>query len=160
VNSEEGTINLGFVVLYVQDVQKMEVFYTHVLGLSVVEEVSSATFVTLRSGGDFLLALQDKTVALLPPAREDQPGSVELSFAVDDGDATWKRGNEQGVHVVADPVDVPFGRYFQAQDQEDHWLSAYCFAQQPQSPPTAATKRHDLMAHERRIPAVSVTFKQ
>ena len=63
MNSEEGTINLGFVVLYVQDVQKMEVFYTHVLGLSVVEEVSSATFVTLRSGGDFLLALQDKTVA-------------------------------------------------------------------------------------------------
>jgi predicted enzyme related to lactoylglutathione lyase len=124
-------MNLGFVVLYVQDMKTVKAFYTDVLGLTVVEEVSSATFVTLRSGAGSLLALQDKTAARMPPAREDQPGAVELSFEVDDVDATWKRWKEQGVTAVADPVDLPFGRYFLAQDPEGHWLSAYRFVQQP-----------------------------
>jgi predicted enzyme related to lactoylglutathione lyase len=136
-------VNLGFVVLYVQDMKKVEAFYTDILGLTVVEEVSSPTFVTLRSGGGSLLALQDKTAALMPPAREDQPGSVELSFEVDDVDATWKRWKEQGVTVVAAPVDLPFGRYFLAQDPEGRWLSAYRFAQQPALSPTTATRRHN-----------------
>jgi predicted enzyme related to lactoylglutathione lyase len=122
------TMNLGFVVLYVRDMDKVRTFYTEVLGLTVVEAVSSPTFVTLRSDGGSLLALQDKTAALMPPACEDQPGSVELSFEVDDVDATWKRWKEQGVNVVADPVELPFGRYFLAQDPEGHWLSAYRFA--------------------------------
>ena len=121
-------MNLGFVVLYVRDMEKVRAFYTDVLGLTVVEEVSSPTFVTLRSDGGSLLALQDKTAGLMPPAPEDQPGSVELSFEVDDVDATWKRRKEHGVNVVADPVDLPFGRYFLAQDPEGHWLSAYRFA--------------------------------
>jgi predicted enzyme related to lactoylglutathione lyase len=121
-------MNLGFVVLYVQDMKKVKSFYTDVLGLTVVEEVSSSTFVTLRADGGSLLALQDKTAALMPPAREDQPGSVELSFEVDDVDETWTHWKEQGVTVAADPVDLPFGRYFLAQDPEGHWLSAYHFA--------------------------------
>jgi predicted enzyme related to lactoylglutathione lyase len=121
-------MNLGFVVLYVRDMEKVKAFYTEVLGLTVEEAVSSPTFVTLRSDGGSLLALQDKTAALMPPAREDQPGSVELSFEVDDVDEMWRRWKAQGVKVVADPVDLPFGRYFLAQDPEGHWLSAYRFA--------------------------------
>src|SRR5262245_16347495 len=122
-------MNMGFVVLYVRDMEKVKTFYTEVLGLDVVDAVSSPTFVTLRTtGGGSLLALQDKAAALMPPAREDQPGSVELSFEVDDVDETWKRWKEQGVTMVTDPVDLPFGRYFLAQDPEGHWLSAYRFA--------------------------------
>jgi predicted enzyme related to lactoylglutathione lyase len=129
-------MNLGFVVLYVQDVKQVEAFYVGVLGLTVVEEVSSPTFVTLRADGGSLLALQDKTAALMPPAREDQPGSVELSFEVDDVDETWKGWKERGATVVTDPVDLPFGRYFLAQDPEGHWLSAYHFAQRPTVSPS------------------------
>jgi predicted enzyme related to lactoylglutathione lyase len=124
-------MNMGFIVLYVQDMEKVKAFYTDILGMTVVEAVSSPTFVTLRPSGGSLLALQDKTVSRLPPAREDQPGTVELSFEVDDIDDTWRHWKEQGVTVVADPVDLPFGRYFLAQDPEGHWLSAYRFAQQP-----------------------------
>jgi predicted enzyme related to lactoylglutathione lyase len=129
-------MNLGFVVLYVQDVKKVKAFYTDVLGLTVVEEVSSPTFVTLRTTGGSLLALQDKAAALMPPAREDQPGSVELSFEVDDVDETWRRWKEQGVTVVTDPVDLSFGRYFLAQDPEGHWLSAYRFARRSTESPS------------------------
>src|SRR3954469_10402593 len=116
-------MNLGFVVLYVQDMEKVKAFYTEVVGLAVVEAVSSPTFVTLRGAGGSLLALQDKAAALMPPAREDRPGTVELSFEADDVDETWRRWKAQGVTVVADPVDLSFGRYFLAQDPEGHYLS-------------------------------------
>ena len=129
-------MNLGFVVLYVRDIEKVKAFYTDILGLTMVEAVSSPTFVTLRSDGGSLLALQDKAAAVMPPAREDQPGNVELSFEVDDVDETWRRWKAQGATVVADPVDLPFGRYFLAQDPEGHWLSAYRFAQQSAISPT------------------------
>jgi len=122
-------MNLGFVVLYVREMDKAKAFYTEVLGLTVVEAVSSPTFVTLRPTSGSLVALQDKTAALMLPAREDQPGSVELSFEVDDVAETWRRWKELGVTLVTDPVDLPFGRYFLAQDPEGHYLSAYRFAQ-------------------------------
>jgi predicted enzyme related to lactoylglutathione lyase len=132
-------MNLGFVVLYVREMDKAKAFYTEVLGLTVVEAVSSPTFVTLRPTSGSLVALQDKTAALMAPAREDQPGSVELSFEVDDVDQTWRRWKEQGVTLVTEPVDLPFGRYFLAQDPEGHYLSAYRFAQPPTAPATDRT---------------------
>jgi predicted enzyme related to lactoylglutathione lyase len=122
-------MNLGFIVLYVQDMEKVKAFYTDVLGLAVLEEVSGPNFVALRPSGGSLVALQAKTAAVMPPAREEHPGSVELSFEVDDVDGTWSRWKEQGVAIVADPVDLPFGRYFLAQDPEGHYLSVYRFAQ-------------------------------
>lgn len=121
-------MNLGFVVLYVRDMEKSKAFYTDVLGLTVVEAVSGPNFVTLRPAGGSLIALQDKAAAKFPPALEEQSGSVELSFEVDDVDGTWKRWRDNGVEIVADPVDLPFGRYFLAKDHEGHYLSVYRFA--------------------------------
>lgn len=124
-------MNMGFIVLYVRDMDKVKIFYTRILGLSVVEAVSSPTFVTLRPSGGSLLALQDVAASRLPPGREEQPGSVELSFEVDDVDATWHRWKDAGVALVTEPMDLSFGRYFLAQDPEGHYLSVYRFSQQP-----------------------------
>ncbi|MDQ6693168.1 MAG: VOC family protein, partial [Chloroflexota bacterium] len=101
----------------------------------VLEELSSATFVTLRSAGGAMIGLQDKTAARLPPTLEEASGSVELSFEVDDVDNTWKRWKEAGIELVTDPMDLPFGRYFMAKDPEGHYLSAYRFTRQPATPP-------------------------
>lgn len=122
-------MNLGFVILYIRDMDKAKAFYTETLGLPVVEELSGPAFVALRPSGGSLLALQDATAARLPPKNETQPGSVELSFAVDDVDATWHHWKEKGVEIVTDPTDMPFGRYFMARDPEGHYLSAYRLAQ-------------------------------
>lgn len=122
-------MNLGFVVLYVRDMEKAKAFYTDVLGMTVVEAISSPTFVTLRPAGGSLVALQDKAASKFPPGLEERPGSVELSFEVDDVDATWQRWKEQGVELVAEPVDLPFGRHCMAKDPDGHYLSAYRFAQ-------------------------------
>ena len=121
-------MNLGFVILYVHDMDKSKAFYTETLGLTVVEEISGPTFVTLRSAGGSFVALQDKAASLFPPGQEEQAGSVELSFEVDDVDGTCKHWQEQGVEIVSAPLDLPFGRYFMAKDPEGHYLSAYRFA--------------------------------
>lgn len=121
-------MNLGFVILYVRDMARAKAFYTDVLGLTVVDAVSGPTFVTLRPAGGSLLALQDKSAAQLPPKQEEQPGSVELSFEVDDVDGTWKHWKARDVELLTDPMDLPFGRYFLAKDPDGHYLSVYRLA--------------------------------
>lgn len=121
-------MNLDFVILYVSDMDKVKAFYTDILGLSVVPAASGPNFVTLRSGGGAMLGLQDKVGAKFAPRDETQSGSVELSFSVDDVDATWKHWKEMGVELLSDPTNLPFGRYFIAKDPEGHYLSAYRFA--------------------------------
>jgi predicted enzyme related to lactoylglutathione lyase len=122
-------MNLNFVILYVNDLDKLKKFYTESLSLPVAEEVSSPTFITLRPAGGAMLALQDKTASRLPPKLEMQPGGVEVSFEVDDVDGTWQRWKEKGVEMVTEPMDLPFGRYFMAKDLEGHYLSVYRFNQ-------------------------------
>src|SRR5207244_3718595 len=122
-------MNLGYAVLYVRNMDEAKAFYTDVLGLTVLEEVSGPTFVTLRPAGGSMLGLQDSAASRLPPGREQQSGSVELSFEVDDVDGTWKRWKEKGVELVTDPMDMPYGRYFMAKDPEGHYLSAYRFTE-------------------------------
>ena len=132
-------MKLDFVILYMRDMEQAKTFYTEALGLTVVEEVSGPNFVTLRADGGCLLALQDATASRLPPGRETQPGSVEVSFEVDDVDGTWRRWQDKGVEMVTDPMDLPFGRYFMAKDPEGHYLSAYRFTPQA-APPPASTR--------------------
>ncbi len=131
-------MNLGFVILYVQDMDKVKAFYTDLLGLTVVEAVSGPNFVTLRADGGSFLALQNKAAALFPPGQEKQAGSMELSFEADDVDGTWKRWKEKGVELVSEPMDLPFGRYFLAKDPEGHYLSVYRFVQQTATAPESA----------------------
>ncbi len=134
-------MNLGFVILYMSDMEKAKAFYMDVLGMTVVDAISGPTFVTLRPTGGSLVALQDKTAARFPPKEETQPGSVELSFEVDDVDGTWQRWQDMGVELVSDPTDLPFGRYFMAKDPEGHYLSVYRFAQRPATAPESAEQQ-------------------
>lgn len=121
-------MNLGFVILYVRDMEKSKAFYTDLLGMTVVDEVSGPNFVALRPSGGSLLALQNKATAVFAPKDEEQSGSVELSFEVDDVDGTWQRWKEHGVELLSEPTELPFGRYFIAKDPEGHYLSVYRFA--------------------------------
>ncbi len=122
-------MNLNFIILYVSDVEKSKAFYVNALGMSVVEAHSSPTFVTLRpSDGGSMIGLQDKAASQLPAGKEEQAGGVELSFEVVDVDVTWKQWKENGVEMVTEPTDLPFGRYFMAKDADGYYLSAYRFA--------------------------------
>lgn len=120
-------MNLNYVIIYVNDINKMKKFYTEALGMSIVEAHSSPAFVTVSSAGGAVIGLQDKSASQLPPRDETQAGNVELSFASDDVDATWKQWQQNGVEMITEPLDLPFGRYFMAKDVEGHYLSVYRF---------------------------------
>lgn len=119
-------MNLGFVILYTNDMDKAKKFYTEALGLSA-EPSSAPTFIRLRSGGGSMMALQDANTTDLPPAQGTHDQSIEISFEVEDVDATYRQWKSAGVEVVTEPKDLPFGRYFMAKDPEGHYLSAYRF---------------------------------
>jgi len=121
-------MNLNFVIVYMRDMEKAKAFYSDVVGFSVVEAISSPTFVTLRSATGAMIGLQDNAAALMPPRAEEHAGNIELSFEADDVDLTWKRWKEKGVEMITEPMDLPFGRYFMAKDPEGHYLSVYRFA--------------------------------
>jgi predicted enzyme related to lactoylglutathione lyase len=112
-------MNLGFVILYADDMDKLQAFYTDLVGLSVWKEHSGPGFTSLRPANGTTIGLQDKKTANLPPKLETASGTVELSFAVDDVDAA------NGVEIVSEPEDMPFGRYFLAKDPEGHFVSAF-----------------------------------
>lgn len=133
-------MNLGFVILYVRDMAASRAFYTDVLGLTEVAEVSGPHFVTLRGDGGSLVSLQDKATAQFPPKDEAGNGGVELSFAVDDVDGTWRRWQTRGVTLVTEPMDLPFGRYFMARDPEGYYLSVYRLAPRPATAPSAGSQ--------------------
>lgn len=130
-------MNLNFVILYVGDVAKAATFYKNALGMQVIEEMSGPNFVALRSEGGAMVGLQDKAASKLPPAHEPT-GSVELSFEDANIDETWKRWQEMGVELVAEPMDLPFGRYCLAKDSEGHYLSLYRFNRQAAPQPESA----------------------
>jgi predicted enzyme related to lactoylglutathione lyase len=120
-------MNLGYVILYVRDMNKAKAFYTDVLGMTVVDAASGPNFVTLRFASGSLIGLQDKAAALLPPRHETHAGTVELSFEVDDVDFTWQNWKDQGIEMLTEPMNLPFGRYFMAKDPDGHYLSVYRF---------------------------------
>lgn len=121
-------MNLNYIIVYAQDFQKLKSFYMNQLGMTNLGSVSSEAFATLQpANGGAVIGLQDNRTSQLPPSREQHPGSVELSFAVEDVDAVFRDWQANGVEIIAAPHDLPFGRYMLAKDPEGHYLSAYKF---------------------------------
>ncbi len=115
-------MKFGIMMLYVRDMQKTRAFYENVVGLPIVKEQSDENFTVYRPSEGTLIALEDVKVVKNPTS---QPGSFELGLEVDDVDATWKKWKAQGVEMVDDPADMPFGRAFLARDPEGHYLTVY-----------------------------------
>src|SRR5512147_462906 len=102
-------MNMGFVILYVQDMEKSKTFYTEVLGMPVVEAISGPNFVALKPSGGSLVALQNRATAPIQPKEGTTPGAFELSFEAEDVDSVWKDWQSKGVEMVSQPEDMPFG---------------------------------------------------
>ena len=116
-------MNLGIVILYVHDIEKAKAFYSGVVGLPMVAEQSNDQFIFLQPAAGSILALQD--IATTSANAHSVAGSTEIGLVVDDPDAVWKRWKDQGVELVTEVEDKPFGRYFLAKDPEGHFVSVY-----------------------------------
>ncbi len=109
------------VMLYCRDLEQAKDFYTGKLGLEIIPQFTNDTFIFLRSGGGTPIALQD--AAALPWARPSSEGGVEISFDVDDIEATWRDWKAKGVDVLTEITDNGAGHMFLARDPEGHYLT-------------------------------------
>jgi len=107
---------LALVSVFVRDVARARAFYTEMLGLEPVPQLSSESFAFLKPASGSPIAVQD--TSLLPPGVSAQPGGFRLDFEVDDLDATWSDWKAKGVEGLSEISDMGAGRVFYARDPE------------------------------------------
>lgn len=113
----------NFVLLYVQDPIKSAEFYAKLLGKPIVDQ--SEEFAMLPLIENVMLGLW-ALPTVVPPTSNDgseKGGTSEIAFNVDD-DATLEQTHTEwvsnGVTIIQEPMDMPFGRTFVAADTDGH----------------------------------------
>jgi lactoylglutathione lyase len=100
--------SVGYVILYVRDVEASVAFYRDALGLPFkLRDAGYAEFVT----GETKFGLLERTRASDLIHREPTEGGPagEVLFLVDDVDAEAERLRGLGVEFLSGPVDRPWG---------------------------------------------------
>lgn len=113
----------GMLTLYVRDIEKAKAFYTEFLGMKLLPDFSSPTFIFLQPVEGTPVALQP--LETLPPGVPAQAGGFEINLEVDDLDAALQEWQAKGIEIVTEIADMGAGRWFRARDPEGHILSVY-----------------------------------
>ena len=113
----------NFVLLYVENPQASEPFYTQLLGHKAVQ--SSTTFVLFALASGVRLGLWSKHAAEPPPG---PVGGGELAFAVGNAnavDSLHREWHRRGMTIVQRPTKMDLGRTFVALDPDGHRLRVF-----------------------------------
>jgi catechol 2,3-dioxygenase-like lactoylglutathione lyase family enzyme len=115
--------NVGFILVYVENVTKSEAFYASILGRPAVE--SSETFAMLPAAPGLMLGLwrRDGVKPAATPA-----GGGEIAFPVDseaEVDATFADWRGRGVTIAQTPTKMDFGYTFLALDPDGQRLRVF-----------------------------------
>lgn len=116
---------LNNINLIVRDVQRSKDFYIEVLGLEDTPRSSPPDFAVLDAGQVTLQLQQADGLGESP-----NPGSVELSFEVEDVAATLQKLRTAKAQGVSKPKTEPFGSMFDARDPDGYRLNFYALAKQ------------------------------
>lgn len=111
---------LGFVLLFVNSPVDSSSFYQKMLGLKPVQE--SETFALFKLENVMLGLWSNKTAE---PKVTAAPGATEISFEVENVDATYAWWVSQGFGILQEPTDMDFGRTFVGLDPDGHRIRIY-----------------------------------
>ena len=113
---------LGVITVFVENVERARKFYTEVVGLEEIEEISTPGEVVLRSFRGPLIILQfDAEVSRLMV----QPFGTELGFVAPDLEVAWSRWQNADAVVLIELHDYPLGRTFSGRSPSGHLLRFY-----------------------------------
>jgi catechol 2,3-dioxygenase-like lactoylglutathione lyase family enzyme len=115
--------NVGFILVYVENVAKSEAFYASILGRPAIE--SSATFAMLPAAPGLMLGLWRRD-GVAPPA--NAAGGGEIAFPVEGAgevDALFEEWRAQGVTIALAPTKMDFGYTFVALDPDGQRLRVF-----------------------------------
>jgi catechol 2,3-dioxygenase-like lactoylglutathione lyase family enzyme len=113
-------MSLGLISLYCEDLNQAREFYEDKLGLVVVPQFTGPEFVFLVAGA---VGIALRPLSEAPIGAQTSPGSIELSFVVDDVQATRANMLAKGVEITTDIGDVGAGHAFLARDPEGRLLA-------------------------------------
>jgi len=112
----------GFVSIAVSDAQKSASFYEEYLG---------AVRDTFDFGPDAVAFVDWPAVALTSARRPGQPGpspettSIQLWCRASDSQALYDRVFADGIRILVEPFDRPFGRTFAMADPDGYRITIY-----------------------------------
>jgi catechol 2,3-dioxygenase-like lactoylglutathione lyase family enzyme len=115
--------NVGFILVYVENVAASEAFYASILGRPAVE--SSATFAMLPAAPGLMLGLWRRD-GVKPAATP--PGGGEIAFPVDGAgevDALFAEWSARGVKIAQTPTKMDFGYTFVGLDPDGQRLRVF-----------------------------------
>jgi predicted enzyme related to lactoylglutathione lyase len=111
-------LGLNFVMLYVPDIEQARAFYTEKLGFVVQAQQPSFVQFKQNAGMGAIFALQEQ-------ANVSPHQGVELWWMVDNADATYATLVSNGVEIVSQPTDEPFGRAFTIKDPAGNIINMF-----------------------------------
>jgi catechol 2,3-dioxygenase-like lactoylglutathione lyase family enzyme len=115
--------NVGFILVYVENVAASEAFYASILGRPAVE--SSPTFAMLPAAPGLMLGLWRRD-GVKPAATS--AGGAEIAFPAENPgevDATFAEWRERGVEIALEPTRMDFGYTFVGLDPDGHRLRVF-----------------------------------
>jgi catechol 2,3-dioxygenase-like lactoylglutathione lyase family enzyme len=115
--------NVGFILVYVENVAASEAFYASILGRPAID--SSNTFAMLPAAPGLMLGLWRRD-GVKPPA--SATGGGEIAFPVDnpaDVDAAFAEWRGLSVKIAQTPTKMDFGYTFVALDPDGHRLRVF-----------------------------------
>ena len=115
--------NVGFILVYVENVAASEAFYASILGRPAIE--SSNTFAMLPAAPGLMLGLWRRD-GVKPAA--SVAGGGEIAFRVDGADevdALYAEWSGRGVKIALAPTQMDFGYSFVALDPDGQRLRVF-----------------------------------
>ena len=108
--------NVGFILVYVENVAASQAFYASILGRPAIE--SSNTFAMVPAAPGLMLGLWRRD-GVKPAPSASAVGGGEIAFPVDNPaevDATFAEWRGRGVRIALEPTQMDFGYTFVALD--------------------------------------------
>ena len=115
--------NVGFILVYVENVAASQAFYASILGRPAIE--SSNTFAMVPAAPGLMLGLWRRD-GVKPAA--SAAGGGEIAFPVENPaevDATFAEWRGRGVKIALEPTQMDFGYTFVALDPDGQRLRVF-----------------------------------
>ena len=118
-------VKLGYVILYVESLEKTKQFYGHLLGLKLRNEVG--TYIEYETGSTILsmnTRKDGREVTQLPiPDGVQKNNTFELGFVTEDVEGLIERLRQAGVPILLEPTVKPWGqKVAYVEDPDGHYI--------------------------------------
>jgi lactoylglutathione lyase len=118
-------VKLGYVILYVNSIEKTKQFYGELLGLKLRNEVGS--YIEYDTGSTILsmnTRVDGREVTQLPiPDGIQKNNTFELGFVTPDVEGMIERLRQAGVPILLEPTEKPWGqKVAYVEDPDGHYI--------------------------------------